>query len=340
MATARKRDDGRWAVQVYVRRDIDGKQRRKRIYGRTKREAELAAAQWEVKKQHVEDPDNMTVGQAVELYIQNREVSRSPGTIRGYRSILRNMPETFTRLPVAAIDKQILQAAIDRYAIEHSPKSTRNLSGLLTAALKEVYPDYALQAALPQKIKHEIYIPTSEEIQRIMEAVKGTNWETPIALAAFMGLRRSEIAALRWEDIDFQKKTLHVRRAKVLGDDGEWKTKTTKTTESKRTLIMPQPVIDALQRNQGASVCNLRPATLTSALHRVLEPLGIRRFNFHAFRHYYASVLLALNIPNKYAMQKMGHKTDRMLMQVYQHLMDDKVKETDEAIGAYFDRFK
>ena len=61
MATARKQDDGRWAVQVYVRRDIDGKQRRKRIYGRTKREAELAAAQWEVKKQHVEDPDNMTV---------------------------------------------------------------------------------------------------------------------------------------------------------------------------------------------------------------------------------------------------------------------------------------
>lgn len=342
MATARKQDDGRWVVQVYVGRDIDGKQRRKRIYGRTKREAELAAAQWEVKKQHVEDSENMMIGQAIEQYIRNREVSRSPATIRGYRSILRNLPETFKRRAVTALDKQTLQMAIDRYAAGHSPKSTRNLSGLLTAAIKEIYPTYDLQAALPQKIKHDIYIPTSEEIRRIMDAVQGTKWEIPIALAAFMGLRRSEIVALQWEDIDFQARTLHVNRAKVFGDNGEWKIKTTKTADSKRTLIMPQVVIDALKRGDcsGGAVCKLAPSTLTSSIRYVLAPLGINRFNFHAFRHYYASVLLALNIPNKYAMQKMGHKTDRMLMQVYQHLMDSKVKETDEAIDAYFDKLK
>lgn len=72
MATARKQDDGRWAVQVYVRRDIDGKQRRKRIYGRTKREAELAAAQWAVKKQHNVGKENLTVGKAIDDYIEER----------------------------------------------------------------------------------------------------------------------------------------------------------------------------------------------------------------------------------------------------------------------------
>ena len=59
----------------------------------------------------------------------------------------------------------------------------------------------------------------------------------------------------------------------------------------------------------------------------------------HDLRHYYASVLLALNIPNKYAQRRMGHATDGMLKKVYQHLMDEKITETDEKIDEYFKDF-
>ena len=59
-------------------------------------------------------------------------------------------------------------------------------------------------------------------------------------------------------------------------------------------------------------------------------------FRFHDLRHYNASVMLALNIPNKYAAERMGHADDTMLKKVYQHLMEDKNKDIDDSIEKYF----
>ena len=120
MATARKQDDGRWAVQVYVRRDIDGKQRRKRIYGRTKREAELAAAQWEVKKQHNVGAGNLTVGKAIDDYIEERSNILSPSSIRTYKRIARNIESWFLMLPLESVEAEDIQKLVNR-----DRKSTR-----------------------------------------------------------------------------------------------------------------------------------------------------------------------------------------------------------------------
>ena len=62
------------------------------------------------------------------------------------------------------------------------------------------------------------------------------------------------------------------------------------------------------------------------------------QFRFHDLRHYTASVLLALGVPDKYAMEVMGHATNATLKQIYQHTMDDKRRETAEKMVSYFHR--
>lgn len=76
---------------------------------------------------------------------------------------------------------------------------------------------------------------------------------------------------------------------------------------------------------------------ITSKFPSVVIAAGVRPFNFHCLRHYYASVMLFLNIPNKYTQQRMGHATDNMLKNVYQHLMAEKVHEADAMSDAFFE---
>ena len=337
MAKATKLPSGMWSVNAYLGRDETGKQIRKRFTGRTKREAELAAAQYLAKKNHNEQPENKTVEEVISAYIKSKENILSPSTIFNYNSILRNLPRTFTALPLVAVDQKAIQLAINAYTIGRSPKSTRNASALITSSFKQAALDVNMNISLPQKVKNEIRIPTEKEVQAILGYVKDTAYEVPIILAAYMGLRRSEICALRWQDIDLDKGVLHVHSAVVFGEQG-FEEKTTKSVSGDRVLSIPAPVIDALNRgmHNGEFVCLLNPHTITNRFREKAVAVGVKPFNFHALRHFYASVMLSLNIPNKYAQRRMGHATDHMLKNVYQHLMQSKIDETDRTIDEYF----
>lgn len=338
MATAKKLPSGAWRVNAYVGRDENGKQIRKSFTAPTKREAELMAAQYLTKKHHDDAPENMTLGQAIDKYIESKSNILSPSTISGYRSVWRNLDEAFKALPICALDNKTVQIAINEYSMNHSPKTVRNALGLIEVALSVYQPDLRLRISTPQRVKPDLYIPSTAEVEKLLNHVHGTSYEIPVILAALMGLRRSEIVALRWEDIDFNKRTMRIHRAIVWGADKQWHEKTTKTTSSTRVLSMPQPVIDCLSRSErtGSSVCQLTAATISANFPEKVVSAGIQPFNFHCLRHYYASVLLSLNIPNKYAQQRMGHATDNMLKSVYQHLMEEKKTETDAAIDEYF----
>lgn len=94
-------------------------------------------------------------------------------------------------------------------------------------------------------------------------------------------------------------------------------------------LITKQPHIDEYiihyNRNQ-----------LYKCLERVCDKLGIQRYRFHDLRHYQASVMLALGVPDKYAMQRMGHASINMLKNVCQHTMASKEKEVSYQIDDFF----
>lgn len=189
--------------------------------------------------------DELTFKTAGEKYIESKRNVLSPSTIRDYVTIMRQIPDTFLNKSIYDITALDVQAEINRLAQKCSPKTVRNHHGFISAVLSVFYPTLKLSTTLPQKIKNEPYIPSDEDIRKILEYSKGTEYEIPIILACY-GLRRSEICALTLEDIDGD--IVGVNKAKVLSDTKEWVTKTTKTTASTREVIIPQEVAEKIRR--------------------------------------------------------------------------------------------
>lgn len=129
---------------------------------------------------------------------------------------------------------------------EHvSPKTVRNHFGLISAVMK--YAGYKVpNVTLPSRKKPELKIPDTETIQAIIRASEGTEMEIPVLLAAFGGMRRSEICALRLSDISGN--TIHVQRAIVLSDDYELVEKSTKTYDSDRYIPMDEEIIEKIRK--------------------------------------------------------------------------------------------
>ena len=81
---------------------------------------------------------------------------------------------------------------------------------------------------------------------------------------------------------------------------------------------------------------NLLPSQVTNYFITLTRQIGISHIRFHDLRHYYASMLLANNVPDKYAMKRMGHATNAMLKGVYQHIIIQKEQEISNTINHYF----
>jgi Integrase len=154
-----------------------------------------------------------------------------------------------------------------------------------------------------------------------------------------MGLRRSEICALKVQNIDYSNKLLRIKGAVVLSDDKIWQTKTTKTLASDRVLHIPDVAYSELEKFKGqpaaTPLLTYVPSQITDSFKRLVDRCGLPHFRFHDLRHYNASMMLALNIPDKYAMQIMGHSTNNMLKTVYQHTTATKMDDVYEQINQH-----
>ena len=265
--------------------------------------------------------DNTKFYDAADSYITSKENVLSPATIRGYRSLLENMDKEFASTPIDKITLPKHQMLINNFSKDHSPKSVRNLNGFIVSVLK-YYGFEPKSPTLPQKEKKVEYIPTEEDIKRILKEFKGTKYE-PFIILATMGLRRSEICALDESSLDGN--ILTINKALVQDANKQWVLKTTKTTESTRTIIIPDHVADMLRTN-GFYKDN--PETLYFALRRSQKRLGIPLFSLHKLRHFFASYMHDLGYSDKQIQEFGGWKTDEVMKKVYQHAMEmDKAKE-------------
>lgn len=280
---------------------------------------------------------DLTVGEAIDRYIESKDAVLSPSTIRGYRKIRENTLQQLMNIRLFDLTQEAVQREINRMSKIYSPKYVRNAHGLLSAALSIYKPTMTLRTTLPQKQKSDIPIPTAEEINFLAGKAKGTRFELPFLLAAWMGLRTSEIRGLTWNCVegDF----LHIKQALVEGESGPI-LKATKTYSGNRKIRIPtyilelinaQPKIDEYIIHYGRNV-------LYNHLRAMCEKYGLPHYRFHDLRHYQASVMLALGVPDKYAMERMGHASTNMLKNVYQHTMKSKSEEVANMVDDYFEQ--
>lgn len=280
---------------------------------------------------------SLTLGNAIDRYIESKNAVLSPATIAGYKRIRSHALQELMGKTVAALTQEDIQRAINRMAREKSPKSVANAHGLLSATLSIYRPNMTLRTTLPQKEKHEAAIPTDEEISRIIQASTGTEMELPILLAVWLGLRASEIRGITWDCI--KGDILHIRQAIVQGENGA-ELKGTKTYSGNRKLKLPEYIRQLIesQPKKDDYVVHLSGQAMYKRFSRMCEKEGIPHYRFHDLRHANASVMLAIGVPDKYAMERMGHATNNMLKTVYQHTMQEKQDEVSTAINQYFEK--
>lgn len=330
MPKATQRPSGNWRVQLM----IDGNMMS--VTGNTEEEAVLKAMS--IKhgaEQYKREPLSITLSEAYDRYIESKDSVLSPSTIYGYKKLKRNTFQGVMDRSLKALSNEQVQREINKMAKTLSPKTLRNANGLLNAVLTEYHPDMRLKTTLPQKQKVEVNIPTEEEIRSICLAAKGKTIELPIMLAICLGLRASEICGIRWDAI--KGNALHIKEAKVYTEEGNV-SKSTKSYSGDRKLKLPGHILELIstQPNTNEYVVQLSGGAIYKRFSRLCEKHGIQHLRFHDLRHANASVMLALGIPDKYAMERMGHATSNMLKTVYQHTMSDKMEAVHDQVNDYF----
>ena len=213
-----------------------------------------------------------------------------------------------------------------------SAKTILNNHGFIHAVLKEFNPELKLSTRLPQNKKPDLHIPSDEEVKKLLDLVKDTDLEIPVLLAAFGPMRRGEICALKASDID--NGVAHVSRALVKNNSGEWVEKLPKTIAGDRYIWFPDEVIQKLPT--VGKVTDLNPDQITQKFGAIIRENDLSHFRFHDLRHYCASIMHAMNIPDVYIIQRGGWETPEVMKKVYRHALASKASEADKKINSYF----
>ena len=348
MSEAKKLPSGRWRNQLYVGRDPEtGKRIYESFTADTKREADRLAAirarEIELGAKKDRTPMLLTVGEAIDKYIELHEAILAENTVRNYLGCRRLYFQSLMNVQICRLTSEIIARAINAEARKHAPKTVRNAWALVTAAVSSSCPEYQFpdRIMLPEKVKPETVIPTDAEVQAILADLRGRSLFIPVALAATCGLRRGEIAGLDLrKDIDFERGLLHVRRTVRITKDGDWKTvERAKTYDSRRTVEVPAWVLDAI-REAGPDFEMPTMNWITNGFKRSAEKLGLFDLHLHCLRHYYASTLIALGVPERYIMERLGHSTPDMLRQVYGHIISERDRELGNMIASHLSTLK
>lgn len=321
MATAKKLPSGAYRCLIFDHME-GGKRKYKSFTAATKKEAEYKATQYIMQKEEEKKAlPEYTLYDAIGNYCDLKNNVLSPTTIREYRRAQKYNYDDIKDIKLNDLTNDDVQRWVNGFAKDHSPKTVKNAYGLIRAVLDTFAPDIRLRITLPQAVPHKLYVPSDSDIKAVIEYFSDNDKDMELAvyLAAFGTLRRSEVCGLDAVDIDGN--TITIQRAMVDKGKDEWVVKTTKTVSSTRTVEMPQFVIDKCPKE--GRIVNLNPDQVTHRFMRALRHLDVPSFRFHDLRHYAASIMHAIGVPDQYIMQRGGWSSDKTLKAIYRGTIKD-----------------
>ena len=267
----------------------------------------------------------MTFAEASAKYIDMKRNILSPSTIRDYSKYCDRMPKWFPLLPIDDISQIEINKVVNELSADKSPKTERNYHGFISAILGTFRPQLKICTTLPQKRKNEPYIPSDEDVKRLLAELEGTEFYIAVILACY-GMLRGEICALTPEDIEGD--VVHINKAVAQNEQNEFVLKSTKTTESERDIMIPMEIADMI-RQQGY-VYKGYPNSIICKLTKVQNKLGMQHFSLHKLRHYFASKMLTIT-DTKTVQALGGWKTDNVMKTVYAHSIKEEQEKAKRA---------
>lgn len=246
-----------------------------------------------------------------------------------------------------------------------SPKTVRHVLSLVSdifayaVRMGIVRENPCVRVVFPKLVRKEKKIYTVEETVRLMELLR----KEPVKYRAFFylliysGCRRGELLGLEWRDVDFANCLISIRRTSCYTPDRGTYTDTTKTEQSKRTLKLPQEVMDIL--------CELRDFQLRQAdifgdkwvesgrlftkengepqhpntsyhwLEKFCARNGLPFYGLHSFRHLFASLLVGNGVDIVTVSGVLGHSAVSTTSNIYCHMLEDaRVRASDTVASA------
>ena len=335
MPTAKREASGTYRVRVYSHTGPDGKQHYKSFTASTKAEAEQLAASFSGKTDRARYV-NLTVSEAVDGYISAKTGVLSPSTIRGYRQIQRTHFDRIARKRIRRLTTAELQAWVSDLAKSKSAKTVNNVYGLLVASVTFYAPDVIFRVKLPQKQKKRSHAATGEQVSELFR-LASQRLKKCIALAAFASMRRGEICALKYGDIEGNR--IHVHADMVHAEDGEWIYKPyPKTADSDRFTPIPEKVLEILGNGDPDDyIVGWIPDTVTKRFIDLRDQLGLGEIRFHDLRKFYMSIAMAIGIPDIYAGSFGGYTHGSKIMkEIYQQKIDPIEEQYADKLCKHF----
>ena len=365
------RKDGRWEGRVVIGYDEKNLPKTKNVTAKTKSEClekleELKAELGTVTKKCKSD---MTFGEWMDFWYQTyckntlKEYTQETYEQRIYKQIIPKIGHVpLNQLNAGTLEKFYAQLKANGRLVKREIYGTglsnsviRSIHAHCRAALnkavdeKLIRQNPAIGCKLPPKKSPEVEIITPEEMQKLLYQAQIDGYYEMFTLDLATGLRRGELLALQWQDIDFEKGTLSVSK-QIRYVKRELKIVPPKTKASIRTIILPQPILDMLAEYKKTvdSIWLLPspvkkedvprdPTSCRKALTKILERAGCKQVPFHALRHTFASHAFHYGMDVKTLASTIGHESVETTLNVYAHSSEqmkrDAAKKIDEAIG-------
>lgn len=372
--TVRLRSDGRWEGRIIISYDDNGKPKYKSAFGITKTECteKLRAMQEQAVqitgKLTTSAKSTMPFGEWIDLWYQNySKPSLRETTQAGYESKIYNhiIPQlgniqlnklTSSDLQqfYAWLKKSGRKRFTDQFGTGLSDKMIRSCHTICRMSLEKavsgglIYRNPAVGCKLPPKKSREMQILTPDEMQRFMTQAKYDGYYEIFLLDIATGMRRGELLALQWDDLDFKTGEMKIQR-QVCRVRGELKTSIPKTKGSVRTIILPPSILKILAEYKKTIDSRWifpspvkedsprDPKSMYSKMQLVLERAGCKRVRFHDLRHTFATMALEHGMDIKTLSAMLGHVSAATTLDVYSHITTDMQRNAaakiDQGIG-------
>lgn len=332
---AQKLPSGNWRIRVYSHTDKNGKKIYKSFTHKDKDKVKKLAHAFLAERDFDTEPE-LTVEQAIEEYIDSKENVLSPSTVRSYRAMQKKNYESINKIYVSRITSKDLQYFVSELNRDHSAKSVKNIYGLLISSIS-MHSDKKYRVTLPQREVIEYATPDDSEVKLLLDNADG-DLKKAIILASIGTLRRSEICALKYDDILPQMSAVYVHASIIMNSDKKWQYKPVpKNNSSVRRVPLPKQVIYSLgEGDPDEFVVKLNPGQLTNRFRRLRNRLGLS-CRFHDLRHYAASIRMYMGIPIKEIQAVGGWNTPDTLQKIYINQLKSKTSEYTKRANQYFE---
>ena len=365
----RKRSDGRWEARYTVGHDpVTGKQIFKNVLGKTQTEVKekLAAKLAEAQKIDVVVSDKMTVGDWMDTWLENFEKpNMRASTYESYEGNIRLHVKPgigdLTMSKVTTLDLQkffnalLTDGRIERKESKNKPKglsvkTVSNIRTMLYSAFEKAVAEHLIftnpvaGCKLPKREKQEMKTMPVEDLGRFFTEAKASGKFELYYVEFSTGLRRGELLGLKWEDVDYEKKTLTIRR-QVIRVQGHIEEGPLKTKNAYRTVAIGDDVIDILkdlQEREGKRSPYLFPSpnggpqdpdSVLPMFKRILKRAGLPEMRFHDCRHTFCKIALANGVDFKTLSSMLGHYSVSFTLDVYGHVTDDMKRDAADKVS-------